>query len=70
MLKYLDNRKCPKCLCDFVVVLLDRSSRVQSINGFCGSCDHRINWRLIRKKTSLDRLKKPKEKVSLNGVRL
>jgi len=51
MIKYLSERNCPKCLGEFVVVLLDRTAWMQSINGFCRDCDYCIEWKLIRKKT-------------------
>jgi hypothetical protein len=70
MIKYLVTRRCPKCFCDFVIVLLDRSSSVRSINGFCGNCDHRINWRLIRKKARSVGVKASQEKVRYNRMRL
>jgi hypothetical protein len=49
MISYLRKRKCPNCFCDFVIVLVDRSSHIQSVNGFCGNCDYCINWQLIQK---------------------
>jgi hypothetical protein len=66
MIRYLRKRKCPKCLCDFVVFLLDRSSRIQSVNGFCGNCDHCINWQLIHKRTFAVRAKKARQEISYN----
>ena len=52
MFRYLPKRKCPLCAFDFVVVLLDRDSRMQWINGFCGQCDHNLSWKLFRRKRS------------------
>ena len=52
MLRYLSNRQCPECTFDFVVVLLDRDSLMQWINGFCGRCDHHLSWKLFRRKAS------------------
>ena len=51
MFRYLSKRKCPECSFDFVVVLLDRDSRMQWINGFCGQCDHNFLWKLFRRKS-------------------
>ena len=48
MFKYLNKRRCPKCSYDFVVVLVDCSAWMQRINGFCGRCDHYLDWQLLR----------------------
>jgi hypothetical protein len=52
MFKYLNKRRCPKCYYDFVVVLVDCSARMRRINGFCGRCDHYLDWQLFRSKSS------------------
>jgi len=52
MLRYLSKRQCPEYSFDFVVVLLDRDSLMQWINGFCGRCDHHLSWKLFRRKVS------------------
>jgi hypothetical protein len=54
MIKYLANRKCPRCHRTFIVVLLDRSLWVKSVNGFCGVCDHSISWQLIRGNAAIE----------------
>lgn len=51
MLRYLSKRKCPECAFEFVVVLLDRDSRMEWSNGFCGRCDHNLLWKLFRGKS-------------------
>jgi hypothetical protein len=48
MFKYLKKRKCPKCYYDFVVVLIDCSGWMRRINGFCGKCEHYLDWQLFR----------------------
>jgi hypothetical protein len=48
MFKYLKKRKCPRCYYDFVVVLIDCSGWMRRINGFCGRCDHYVDWQLFR----------------------
>ena len=52
MFKYLNKRRCPRCYYDFVVVLVDCSAWMQRINGFCGSCDHYLDWQLFRFESS------------------
>jgi hypothetical protein len=48
MFKYLNKRRCPRCYYDFVVVLIDCSAWMRRINGFCGKCDHYLDWQLFR----------------------
>jgi hypothetical protein len=48
MFRYLKKRKCPRCYYDFVVVLIDCSAWMRRINGFCGKCDHYLDWQLFR----------------------
>src|ERR671911_879043 len=48
MFKYLKKRRCPRCDYDFVVVLIDCSAWMRRINGFCGKCDHHLDWQLFR----------------------
>src|ERR687898_1300986 len=52
MFKYLKKRRCPRCDYDFVVVLIDCSAWMRRINGFCGRCDHYLDWQLFRSKSS------------------
>ena len=47
MIKYLANRRCPKCRCSFIVMLLTYNSKIRMVNGFCGKCDHSFKWQLI-----------------------
>jgi len=54
MIKYLAKRRCPKCSYSFVVMLLEHGRRMQTVNGFCGHCDHSIMWQLIRGEASMD----------------
>jgi hypothetical protein len=61
MIKYLRKRKCPRCFREFVVILFDRSSRVQSINGFCGDCDHSLSWHIIHNTAFANRSETPKQ---------
>jgi hypothetical protein len=48
MIKYLNNRECPKCRSSVTVMLVRFSSQVSTINGICGSCDHSLKWLIIR----------------------
>jgi hypothetical protein len=48
MFRYLKNRRCPRCYYDFVVVVIDCSTWMRRINGFCGKCDHYLDWKLFR----------------------
>lgn len=52
MIRYLKLRRCPRCGCEFAVILLERNAREQSISGFCVQCEHRIEWRLLTKQTA------------------
>jgi len=54
MIKYLAKRRCPKCSYSFIVMLLEHGRRMQTVNGFCGHCDHSIMWQLIRGEASMD----------------
>ena len=48
MFRYLRKRRCPRCYYDFVVVLIDYGAWIRRINGFCGKCDHYLDWQLFR----------------------
>jgi len=48
MIKYLNNRECPKCRSSVIVMLLRFSSQISTVNGICGSCDHSMKWLIIR----------------------
>lgn len=48
MIKYLNNRECPKCHSRVIVMLLRISSQISTVNGICGSCDHSMKWLIIR----------------------
>lgn len=54
MIKYLNNRKCPKCRSSVIVMLLRLSSQISTLNGICGSCDHSIKWFIIRGNATAD----------------
>jgi hypothetical protein len=48
MFRYLKKRRCPRCYYDFVVVVIDCNAWMRRINGFCGKCDHYLDWQLFR----------------------
>ena len=48
MIKYLNNRECPKCRSSVIVMLLKITSQISTINGICDNCDHSIKWLVIR----------------------
>ena len=52
MIKYLNNRKCPKCRSSVIIMLLRYSAKIRTITGICDHCDYAMKWQLINGNSS------------------